>query len=59
MNKTYGDYVSIQKQTKADSYILQYEYEFDNWAHIKIDNAKTKNIKIEKNVNTRQDYRRE
>ena len=42
LNKTNGDYVSRKEHTKAKYYILQDEDESQNWAHVKIDNVKTK-----------------
>ena len=42
---------------KADSYILQDDYEYNKWYHEKIDPVKTEYIKTEQNVNTKQDSR--
>ena len=41
INKTYDEDVLIKENTKANTYILQYEYMYDNWYHIKMDPAKT------------------
>ena len=58
LEETYGEYVSRKENTKADSNILQNEYEFYKWAHVKIDPVKnevnTENLKTEENVKTKQ-----
>ena len=56
LNKTHGDYVSIEENTKSNTYILQDKDGSYNWERIKIDpfktKVKTKNEKTEENVKT-------
>ena len=56
--KIYGEDLSRQEQTKADSYILQDEYKSDKWDHIKVYPFKTEDIKSEQIVNTKQNSKR-
>ena len=46
-NKTYGKYISRKENTKANIYILQDEDDSYNWDNIKMDPAKTENVKTE------------
>ena len=50
----------MKENTKIDTYILQYEDDSNNWAHVKIDPFKnevnTKNVKTEENAKTKQYY---
>ena len=56
LSKTYGEYLSRKENTKADTYILQDEDRYYNWAHVKIypvkNEVRNENIKAEENVNT-------
>ena len=45
LNKTYGKYVSRKEHTKSDIYVLQDNYKYDKWAHMKIGPDETKNFK--------------
>ena len=60
-NKTYGEYVSREKNIKAKTYILQDKDKFYHWANVKIGcintEVRTEDVKTGENVNTKQDYR--
>ena len=52
--KAYEEYVSRKENTKSETYILQDEDEYYNWANIKIDSfkneVKSKHLKTKKTL---------
>ena len=55
IKKTYVQCVSRYKHTKADYYVIQNEYEYDNWDKVNIDPINTENFNRDNNFRKEED----